>query len=218
MFCTIARMNIVEVTVKFLNKLIFLFILFPATTFAVSELSFDFGYDRQIYGINRQNSVISRNYSTGISTYLFDLTGIDLNYSDTQDTNSQNDRYTVSSPYDIIAQQNRVRTKVYGIGIKQMLVGRGSYLIPIISVGYARQFVNSSGDITVENTATKSLIQVNLTETNQKYNSLSGAFTLQLKFTERFSLKGTVKTLFPAFEYSKARDNLKYLIGFSWIL
>lgn len=210
-------MDKVEVIVKFIYKHIFLIFLFPTVTFAVSEFSFDFGYDRQIYGVNRQNSVVSRNYSAGISTYLFDLTGIDINYSNTEDTNSQNDRYTVSSPYDIIAQQNRVTTNVYGVGIKQMLVGRGAFLIPIISAGYARQFVSSSGDITVENTTTKSLITVKLAETKQRYNSLFGAFTLQLKFSERFSLKGTVKTLFPAFEYNKAKDNLKYLIGFSWI-
>jgi hypothetical protein len=214
---TIATMIIVEVIVVFINKLIFLIFLFPMATFAVSEFSFDFGYDRQIYGTERQNSLVSRNYSAGISTYLFDLTGIDLNYSNTKDINSQNERYTVSSPYDIIAQQNRVTTDVFGVGIKQMLAGRGAFIIPIISIGYARQFVTSSGDITVENTTTKNLTIVNLTETKQKYNSVFGAFILQLKFTERFSLKGTVKTLFPAFEYNKARDNLKYLIGFSWV-
>lgn len=188
------------------------------SSFALSEFSFDFGYDRQIYGVNRQNSVVSRNYSVGLSTYLFDLTGVDLNFSNTQDTTSQNDRYTVSSPYDIIAQQNRVNTNVFGIGIKQMLAGRGSLLIPIISAGYARQFVTSSGDITVENTTTSVLQKVNLSETKQRYNSVFGSFTLQLKLTERFSLKGTIRTLFPAFEYNKAKDNLKYLVGFSWIL
>jgi hypothetical protein len=44
-----------------------------------------------------------------------------------------------------------------------------------------------------------------------------GAFTLQLRLTERFSLKGSVKSLFPAFEFNKAKDNLKYLVGFSWV-
>lgn len=202
---------------KTLNMLLVLIALFPFSSFAFSEFNFDFGYDRQIYGQNRQDSVVSRNYSAGISTYLFDLTGIDLNYSNTQDITSQNDRYTVSSPFDVIAQQNRVRTNVYGIGIKQMLVGRGSRLVPVISMGYAREFVTSSGDITVENTTTKALQKVFLAESKQRYNSVFGSFTLQLKLTDRFSLKGTVRTLFPAFEFNKAKDNLKYLVGFSWI-
>lgn len=124
-------MNFRKSLVLFISLFISLFSLFPVVSFAVTEFNFDFGYDRQIYGVNRQNSVVSRNYSVGLSTYLFDLTAIDLNYSKTQDTTSQNDRYTVSSPFDIIAQQNRVRTNVFGVGIKQMLVGRGARLTPL---------------------------------------------------------------------------------------
>lgn len=201
---------------KFCSLLICI-IFSSKSAYAVSEVNFDFGYDRQIYGVDRQNSVVSRNYSVGVSTYLFDLTGIDLNYSNTQDITSQNDRYTVSAPFDIIAQQNRVRTNVFGVGIKQMLVGRGARIIPVISAGYARQFVTSSGDITVENSTSKVTEKVYLAETKQRYNSVFGSFTLQLKLTERFSLKGTVRTLFPAFEFNKAKDNLKYLVGFSWV-
>lgn len=202
----------------FLRSLSLLICLFSAQSFAAYELSFDFGYDRQIYGVDRQNSLVSRNYSAGISAYLFDLTAIDLNYSNTEDTNSQNDRYHITgTTYDVIAQQNRSKTDVFGVGIKQMLVGRGSRIVPVISAGYARQFVTSSGDITIENSATSLKERVNVAETKQRYNSVFGSFTLQLKLTDRFSLKGTVRTLFPAFEFNKARDNLKYLVGFSWV-
>ncbi len=200
-------------------KILFLFIfIFPLKSMAGSyELDFDFGYDRQIYGANRQNSVVSRNYSGGISAYLFDLTAIDLNYSNNQDTNSQNDRYTVQAGLDVIAQQNRVKTNVYGVGIKQLLAGRGSRIIPSINVGYAREFVTSSGDITVQNTVTSAQTVFHLAESKQRYNSAFGAFSLQLKLTERFSLKGSVKTIIPDFEFNKAKDNLKYLVGFAWI-
>jgi hypothetical protein len=193
-----------------------LFIL-PVKAFAVFEFDFDFGYDKQIYGSSRQNSVVSRNYSVGISSYLFDLTALDLNVSDTKDTTSQYDRYTVATGIDVVAQQNRVSTKVFGAGLKQMLAGRGSRIVPIISAGYAREFVVSSGDITVENTGTLAQSKFNLAESNQKYNSVFGSFILQIKLTESFSLKGSVKTLFPAFEFNKAKDNIKYLVGFAWI-
>lgn len=198
----------------------FLFIIMlilPLKAFAVFEFDFDFGYDKQIYGAGRQNSVVSRNYSVGVSSYLFDLTALDLNVSSTKDTTSQNDRYTVATGVDVVSQQNRVRTNVFGVGLKQMLAGRGARITPIISAGYAREFVTSSGDITVENTTTKALSKFNLNESKQRYNSVFGSFILQIKLTERFSLKGSVKTLFPAFEFNKAKDNIKYLIGFSWI-
>lgn len=197
--------------------ILYLFI-FPISCMAgIYELDFDFGYDRQIYGLNRQNSVVSRNYTIGFSSYLFDLTALDLNVSNTQDITTQNDRYTVVSNYDVISQQSRVRTNVYGIGLKQMLAGRGARIVPVISAGYAREFQTSGGDITVENTATKAQSVYAQVESKQRYNSVFGSFSLQIKLTERFSLKGSVRTLFPAFQFNQAKDNLKYLVGFAWI-
>ena len=202
---------------KKINILLILSIILPLKAMAAFELNFDFGYDKQIYGAQRQNSLVSRNYSAGISSYLFNLTALDLNASSTQDTNSQFDRYNVASGVDVIAQQNRVQTNVFGVGLKQMLVGRGARIIPIISAGYAREFVTSSGDITVENTTTLAQSTFNLKETKQRYNSVFGSFILQIKLTESFSLKGSVKTLFPAFEFNKAKDSIKYLVGFAWV-
>ncbi|MGZ3787004.1 MAG: hypothetical protein ACXVLQ_00695 [Bacteriovorax sp.] len=203
---------------KNLKVLVLFIMMLPLMSFAgVYEFDFDFGYDRQIYGASRQNSVVSRNYSVGFSSYLFDLTAIDFNVSNTQDITSQSDRYTVTPGLDVIAQQNRVRTSVYGVGIKQMLAGRGSRITPVISAGYAREFVTSSGDITTENTSTMAQKVFYLAESKQRYNSMFGAFSLQLKLTESFSLKGSVKTLFPAFDFNKAKNNVKYLAGFAWI-
>ncbi len=201
------------------TKIFFLFLsLLPICSMAgIYELDFDYGYDRQIFGINRQNSVISRNYTIGFSSYLFDLTALDFNVSNNQDLTTQNDRINVATGYDLVSQMTRVRTNVYGIGLKQMLAGRGSRIIPVISAGYAREFITSGGDITVENTATKVQTVYYQTETKQRYNSVFGSFSLQIKLTERFSLKGSVRTLFPAFEFNKARDNVKYLVGFAWI-
>jgi hypothetical protein len=204
--------------VKILKSLLLFFSLLPISSFAALELNFDFGYDRQIYGVNRQNSTVSRNYSAGISTYLFNLTAIDFNYSNNQEITTQNDRYHINgTDYDLISQQNRVSTNVYGVGIKQMLAGRGSRLIPVISAGYAREFVVSTGEITYENTISHNRLIGSYTPEKQRYNSIFGSFTLQLRLTDQFSLKGTVRTLFPAFDYNKAKDNLKYLVGFSWI-
>ena len=64
------------------NLLTAILFLFPLTSFAiVNEIAFDFGYDRTIYGKDRQNSNINRTYSGGLSTYFFDYTALDLNAS-----------------------------------------------------------------------------------------------------------------------------------------
>lgn len=200
------------------NLLILMLAIFPISSFAiVNEIAFDFGYDRTIYGTTRQNSTVTRSYSGALSTYIFDYTAIDLNASRSQDTTSENERYAVATGIDLVAQQNRVQSTVYGIGIKQMFAPRTARLIPGISLGYAKQFLDYQSDVTVEDTSTKSRLTINNGTKKQRIDSVFGSFSLQLRMTERLSLKASVKTLFPAFEMSKARDNIKYAFGFSWV-
>lgn len=200
------------------NLLTALVLLFPMTSFAiVNEVAFDFGYDRTIYGKDRQNSNINRTYSGALSTYIFDYTAIDLNASRSSDITTENERYNVTTAIDLVGQQNRVTTTVYGLGIKQTFAPRNARLIPGISMGYARQFVSYKSDLTIENTTTLARTVVSGGETKQRIDSVFGTFSLQLRLTERLSLKGSVKTLFPAFKFDKVRDNVKYAFGFSWI-
>ncbi len=192
--------------------------LLPIKSFAiVNEIALDFGYDRQIYGLKRQNSNVTRTYSAGLSTYIFDYTAIDLSTSRSQDITTENERYTVATGIDLIGQQNRVSTTVYGIGLKQMFAPRTAWLIPGLSLGYARQFVEYQSDLTIENTSTKAQTIISGGTTAQTVNSVFATLSFQFKMTERLSLKASVKTLFPAFEFNKARDNIKYAVGFSWI-
>lgn len=192
--------------------------IFPISSFAiVNEIAFDFGYDRTVYGSDRQNNTVTRSYAGALSTYIFDYTAIDLSASRTQDITSENERYTVATGFDLVAQQTRVRSSVFGIGIKQMFAPRTARLVPGISVGYAKQFLEHESDLTVENTVSLGRYIINNGTKKQRIDSVFGTFSLQLRMTERLSLKGSVKTLFPAFEMDKARDNVKYAFGFSWV-
>lgn len=200
------------------SLLVLFVILFPLSSFAiVNEVAFDFGYDRQIYGLQRQNSSVNRTYSAALSTYIFDYTAIDLNASRSSDITTENERYNVTTGIDVVGQQNRVTSNVYGVGIKQMFAPRTARLIPGISLGYAKQFLNYNSDLTIEDTSTKARTNLAGRTTKQRIDSVFGTLSLQLRMTERLSLKGSVKTLFPAFELDKARDNVKYAIGFSWV-
>ena len=200
------------------NLLFVMLAIFPISSFAiVNEIAFDFGYDRTVYGSTRQNNTVTRSYAGALSTYIFDYTAIDLSASRTQDITSENERYTVATGVDLVAQQNRVRSSVFGIGIKQMFAPRTARLIPGISVGYAKQFLDYESDVTVEDTVSLTRLTINNGTKKQRIDSVFGTFSLQLRMTERLSLKGSVKTLFPAFEMDKARDNVKYAFGFSWV-
>ena len=105
------------------SLLVLFVILFPLSSFAiVNEVAFDFGYDRQIYGLQRQNSSVNRTYSAALSTYIFDYTAIDLNASRSSDITTENERYNVTTGIDVVGQQNRVTSNVYGVGIKLSLI------------------------------------------------------------------------------------------------
>ncbi len=189
------------------------------STFALYyEVNADFGYDKQIYGANRLNSSVSRSYAGGLSTYVFEQTALDLSYTHSTDITTQNERYYAGSGYDLVSQQNIVETNVYGIGIKQMLFPRKFSIVPLISVGYARQFLSYHTDLTLENQTSGVRASGTSGVSKSRVDSMFGAFILQIKISDRLSIKGTVKTLFEAGEWNKARDNVKYTLGFSVIL
>jgi len=195
-----------------------LIFLVPLTSFAmINEFNFDFGYDRTIYGSQRQNSVVTRAYAAGLATYIFDYTAIDLNASKSEDITTENERYAVATGVDLVGQQNKVNSTVYGIGIKQMFAPRSARLVPALSIGYAKQFVENKTDLTVETKATGVRTILSTATSKQRIDSVFGTFSLQLRLTERLSLRGSVKTLFPAWEMNSAKNNLKYAVGLSWI-
>jgi hypothetical protein len=202
-----------------MKKFLLLFsLLIPTLSFGlVHEIASEFSYDKKIYGINRENSNVNRTYSGAFSTYIFDYTAIDLNFAYSQDTTTENTRYNVTTGIDVVGQQNRLKTYVYGIGIKQIFAPRTARLIPGISVGYAKEFINYQSDLTVEDTTNGNRATVGQGEVKTRQDSVFGTFSLQLRLTNKLSLRGSVRTLFPAFEFGKARDNLKYSAGFSWI-
>jgi hypothetical protein len=195
---------------------LFIFISFNAAAI-VNEIAFDFGYDRQIYGLERQNSNVTRTYSGALATYIFDYTAIDLNASTSQEITTENQRYAITTGLDLVGQQNRVYSRVFGVGIKQMFAPRTSRIIPGISIGYAKQFLEYQSDLTILNTTNNVRTIVSGGTTKQRVDSVFGTFSLQLRLTERLSLKASIKTLFPSFEMDKARDNVKFAAGFSWV-
>lgn len=200
------------------NLLLLFFIIWPLSSFAiVNEVDFDFGYNRQIYGVNRQNSNVTRTYAGSLATYIFNYTAIDITASKSEDITTENDRYTIATGYDLVGQQNKVTSYVYGLGIKQMFAPRNSRIIPGISLGYAKQFVNYNSEFTIQDTGAGSRTVIRSGTTKQRIDSVFGTFSIQFRMTERLSIKASIKTLFKAVEFNQARDNLNYAAGFSWI-
>jgi len=154
-----------------------------------------------------------------MALYLLSTTAIEFNYSHHQQTTTENETIPITgTTISIISQQNRVFYEVYGVGIKQMLSSRKARIRPSISFGYAKQFIRDSTDITLENVANGDRALSTIPTSKSRIDSVFGTFTLQLYLTKFFSINGSVYTVFKAFETNQAKDNMKYLAGFSWYL
>ena len=200
---------------NFLKNLLFISIL-SINTFAVTELDFEFGYDKQVFGSERENKSTSSSYSGSLAFYFLSMTAIEFNYSQTEDrTTSQ---YDISDGVIILDSQfDNIRSTTYGVGIRQALASRNSFLIPTISIGWARQKFVDSSETTYTSVSSGQSIVIRDEEEVREADSVFASFGLKIRLTKRLSLKGSVNTVFEAFEFNQAKDQLSYRAGLSWI-
>lgn len=192
-------------------------ILFSSNLWALSELNAEFGYGRQVYGTRDENKTISRTYSGSLAQYFFETTALEFNYSYQSDVSTENNQVPITgTTYSVVSMQNRMTTVVYGLGLRQALASQKSPIRPVLSFGYAKQFVENNTDYTFQNNTTKNRFITTDGPHKTRVDSAFAAFTLQIKMTQTFSLQGSVKTVFPAFKTGLAKNNLKYTVGFTW--
>ena len=204
---------------KNLTHLLFLLLfLAPQSAWAIFEVDFDYGYNRQIYGSERQNKNVRRSYTNSLAIYIFNYSALELGYSFSKDTNIINEQVDIlSGSGTLLSQQNTIATQAYSIGIRQVLASSRSLIVPMISFGYAQQDVKENTVYTIRNNTDSSVEVIINNERPPKVNSMFGAFSLKLNISKRFSLKGSVRTIFRANEYSQAKDNMKYSAGLSML-
>ncbi len=200
--------------------LIFLFGLFLTThsSYALIELSGEYGLSQQVYGSQRNNSIESTSVGASVALYLFDYTAIELNYNQAETVTDENTTLSIDDTYDLTKQVNTIQIYSYGIGIRQAFASRKARFRPSISLGYARQFTSDSTTAHFLNNDTGATFSITNAGSKSRYDSVFGSFNLEIMLTRTFSIRGSVKTIFKAFEFSRAQDNMKYLVGFSWYL
>ena len=181
------------------------------------ELDFDFSYSKNVFGEKRDNRVTDRSYGGSWALYLWNLTAIELNYYQSKETTIINDdNNIVNAGITRTSQQTIYETYVYGVGIRQAFAGRKSRFIPSLSVGYARTFNKSYGDSTFSFNDGSGTFVYHYKVSKTRSDNAFAAFGLKFAITRTFSIKGSVKTYFPADDFNKAKDNQKYTAGFSW--
>ena len=186
--------------------------------FAAIEFNGDFSYSRQVFGSGRENNVVNRDYTAGMAFYFLSLTAIEFNYSLGREIITQDEDREISDlGLTIQSSQSRINKEVYGVGLRQALAPRGSFIFPTVSLGYAKQFSRSQRDFVFIDNTTNVVTNAQGTVDKQRQDSFFGTFALSLKLTKSLSFRGSVRTVFPFFKSDQARDNIRYGLGLSWL-
>lgn len=193
-------------------------LLLAKSSFALIEINGEYGLSTQRYGSERTNEIKSTTFGGAIALYLFDTTAIEVNYSQTETITQENNLISIDSTFDLVSQENNVLVYSYGIGIRQAFASRKARFRPSLSLGYARQFIRDTTRASFRNNTTGTIFDVSENPTKLRDDSVFGSFNLELRLTQRVSLRGSIKTIFKAFEFNRAQDNVRYLVGFSWFL
>lgn len=185
---------------------------------AFTELSFEFAYDKQVYGAQKQNKQTSRDYSVSVAFYLFEMTALELNASQGEEETIENNTIAVTgTDVSIISLSTKVNSQVMGIGIRQAFAKRGALIRPMFSLGYANQELKDRTTFTFRNNTTGVVDRFSDPANTRRNDSVFASFALQLQLTKLFAIKGSVQSVFPAFKFDQISDDLKYTVGFSWI-
>lgn len=198
---------------------IFIFLFISNNAFSLTEIGADFGYQRQVYGNDRQNDIVTKTYSGSIAFYFLESTALEFNYYESQElTEEKNTVPVTGTNVDVVRTENSVLNRSYGIGLRQAFAGRKAFLRPTLSLGYARQFVTDNTSIDFQDRSTGVVTTFRDNPSKLRSDSVFGTFALQLRLTKTLSFRASVNTIFAANDFGSAGDNLKYMAGITWYL
>jgi hypothetical protein len=130
-----------------MNRIIFtllFFFTYLPTSWGVVEFGLNAGYDKQIFGSERMSSITSLTYSGSLAFYFWKNVAFELNYSQTEDKTTQVYDKDLTQDVSILRLENRIFTKVYGAGFRVSLGSKRSRIVPMLSMGYAKQFIEDN--------------------------------------------------------------------------
>ena len=123
----------------------------------------------------------------------------------------------IDTDLEITNVYNLIESDVYGVGIRQAFASSKAFLIPMISLGYAKQFNRGKTQYTLRAPSNGATTSFETAQDRKRYDSVFATFTLKFKISQTMSIDGSINTVFRAFEFSEARDSMKYGAGMSWL-
>ena len=192
--------------------------MIPSFCFSYVETDLNFIYDKQIFGVDRDNFQVSRTYNLNLAWYLTARTAFEVGYGLGTIRTTENSSYEIDGTgFEIYGHENTVKNLYYSVGIRQAFSGRGSFIRPMVSIGYAKQEITDQTSYKIrlvgESEGTTLEQAAELMESDSVFANLA----LTIRLSQYFSIKISAQTVFPAFDFNKAKDDLKYMGGIMWI-
>ena len=87
----------------------------------------------------------------------------------------------------------------------------------MLSIGYAKQEITDQTSYKIRPIGDSEGVTLEQAAELMESDSVFANFALTVRISQYFSIKTSVQTVFPAFDFNKARDDLKYMGGIMWI-
>jgi len=201
-----------------MKLIITLLLLTPITAFSFIETDINFIYDKQIFGVDRNNFQTSRTYNLNLAWYLTGRTALEIGYGLGTIKTTENSIYEIEgSGLEIFGHENLVKNVNYSLGIRHSFAGRSSFLRPMLSLGYAKQEISDQTSYKIRAVGSESGTTLEQEAELMESDSVFATFALSLRLTKLFSIKTSVQTVFPAFDFDRAKDDVKYMAGVMWV-
>lgn len=198
--------------------LISLVLFIPSICLSFVETDLNFVYDKQIFGAERDNFQVSRTYNLNLAWYLTGRTAFEVGYGLGTIRTTENSSYEIDGTgLEIYGHENTVKNIYYSVGIRQSFAGRNSFLRPMISLGYAKQEITDQTSYKIRVIGQPEGGTLEQEAELMESDSVFATLALTIRLSQYFSIKTSVQTVFPAFEFEKARDDLKYMAGIMWV-
>lgn len=205
------------------------FLLFSHKAHALIDLSVNYSYNRSVFREEEtelnptpENAIsTTQGWSVVLAWYLWEYTALEVNYSES--TYRLEDRRDAISSDGITIRSvdSIVLSRSTGAGIRQAFASRKSWIIPMISIGFAKLTTSGSTTYNIEYTdATTGQVtedEITIEEDTQVQNSGYATFPLRFRFSRSMGVTLAVKTIVPEFEWDRAEDNMTYQAGLSWV-
>ncbi len=208
-----------------MKKLIFIFFsIYSFGLYAYIDLNLGYSFSmRRVDGVETETNpdpgaavTTSTGYQVNLAWFMWEYTGLDLNYSHTTER-LQDNREVATNDSSITIKEidSTVITEVAGIGIRQAFASRKSTIIPSLAIGYAQYTTSGTAIYTLDNGGSEAELEIE--QDKEVFSSGYAAFSLRFRFTQLMGLTLAAKTIMPDFDTEQADNNVTYSAGFSWI-